>query len=159
MASLSPPERRSKLPKVKQACDCCHARKIRCDGVNPCANCETAVLQCTYYMVHRKTGPKGPREGKLPDYYSQKRGKVVGTSVNTPRSLRLPIVPSEIEHGRVLPASKYADINDLVFEPSPLLSDDIIKRCVYGFFKHKYPIMPVLDSEHIHASLPYMRND
>lgn len=117
------------------------------------------MLQCTYYMVHRKTGPKGPREGKLPDYYSQKRGKVVGTSVNTPRSLRLPIVPSEIEHGRVLPASKYADINDLVFEPSPLLSDDIIKRCVYGFFKHKYPIMPVLDSEHIHASLPYMRND
>ncbi|KFY10570.1 hypothetical protein V492_04950 [Pseudogymnoascus sp. VKM F-4246] len=110
-------------------------------------------------MVHRKSGPKGPREGKLRDHHSQKRDKVVGASVNSPRSLPSPTVRSEIEHNRVLPASKYADIIDSGFEPSPLLSDDIIKRCVYGFFKHKYPIMPVLDSEHIYDILPYMRND
>ncbi|KIM92954.1 hypothetical protein OIDMADRAFT_173626 [Oidiodendron maius Zn] len=32
--------------KVRQACDCCHNRKIRCDATKPCGNCEVGGLLC-----------------------------------------------------------------------------------------------------------------
>jgi hypothetical protein len=32
----SPTSTMKKPPKIKQACDCCHARKIRCDGASVC---------------------------------------------------------------------------------------------------------------------------
>ncbi|KKY37723.1 putative c6 zinc finger protein [Diaporthe ampelina] len=46
---------------VKRACDACHRRKVKCDGVNPCRNCHTAQLGCTYHAIPQKKGPKGSR--------------------------------------------------------------------------------------------------
>src|SRR5271170_3597577 len=54
-------QRPRKLAKVKQACDCCHARKIRCDGNQSCVNCQMADLRCTYLAMPKKKGPKGQR--------------------------------------------------------------------------------------------------
>ncbi|KAF0331244.1 putative sucrose utilization protein SUC1 [Colletotrichum asianum] len=47
--------------RIRQACDVCHTRKIRCDGRRPCMNCRLARVDCTYNAVPKKTGPKGPR--------------------------------------------------------------------------------------------------
>src|SRR5271163_4425901 len=55
--TAAPPK---KPPKIKQACDCCHARKIRCDGAAPCSNCQATSLPCTYLLIPKKKGPKGP---------------------------------------------------------------------------------------------------
>jgi hypothetical protein len=52
-----------RVPKVKQACDSCHARKVKCDGTCPCSQCTVAELRCTYLAVQKKKGPqkKGPQ--------------------------------------------------------------------------------------------------
>src|SRR2546430_2844811 len=62
--SSQPQSSSRRIQKVRQACDCCHARKIRCDGKNPCANCQITELQCTYLAVPKKKGPKGRRTNK-----------------------------------------------------------------------------------------------
>jgi hypothetical protein len=76
--------------------------------------------------------------------------------IATARSVPAPIVPRNIEQ-RQLPADNSLD-QTFGFELSPLCSPDIIRRCVDGFFAHKYPIMPILDREHVYASLPHLRN-
>ncbi|KAH8810700.1 hypothetical protein F5884DRAFT_780149 [Xylogone sp. PMI_703] len=44
------------------------------------------------------------------------------------------------------------------FQPSPLLSPEIIERCLYAFFAYKYPIMPILDREETYSSVHYLHN-
>ncbi|KAF4624622.1 hypothetical protein G7Y89_g13549 [Cudoniella acicularis] len=39
------------LPAAKRACDACHRRKVKCDGINPCRNCSSAQLSCTYHAI------------------------------------------------------------------------------------------------------------
>lgn len=41
-----------------RACDCCRARKVKCDSQLPCKGCVTSKLTCTYNHVPRKKGPK-----------------------------------------------------------------------------------------------------
>lgn len=42
----------------------------------------------------------------------------------------------------------------IVFEPSPLLTLTVAEQFVQVFFKHKYPITPILHQEDFYASLP-----
>jgi hypothetical protein len=152
-----PPELRRKLSKVKQACDCCHARKIRCDGEDPCANCEATELRCSYLILPKKTGPKGPRIGKSPGLCRRQREHMVDVNgITTAHSVPAPIAPRNSEQ-RQLSADNSLD-QAFGFKPSPLCSPDIIRRCVDSFFAHKYPIMPILDRDHVYASLPHLRN-
>ncbi|KAG5928741.1 hypothetical protein E4U42_000054 [Claviceps africana] len=58
---------RRRFCKVRQACDSCRARKIRCDGLRPCANCLHVNCACTYLAVPKKTGPKGRRKARPVD--------------------------------------------------------------------------------------------
>jgi hypothetical protein len=147
------PEPRKKLLKVKQACDCCHTRKIRCDGDDPCANCQAIDLRCTYLTVPKKKGPKGPRTGKTSATYRRRREQYLSGDPG-PR-IPPPIVPHQVEQPQV----SANDTSNAIFgfEPPPLISSDIIRRCVDGFFAHKYPLMPVLDRELTYASLNDLR--
>jgi hypothetical protein len=155
--SSQPLELRRAISKVKQACDCCHARKIRCDGEDPCANCSVTQLRCSYLLVHKKTGPKGQRVGRSPGMHRGRTERLVSVNgIITARRVPAPIVPRNSEQGQ-LPADNSFD-QTFGFEPSPLCSPDIIRRCVDGFFAHKYPIMPILDRKHVYASLPHLRN-
>lgn len=58
---------RRRFCKVRQACDSCRGRKIRCDGIRPCANCLHVSCECTYLAVPKKTGPKGRRKARPVD--------------------------------------------------------------------------------------------
>ncbi|AMD18721.1 HBL181Cp [Eremothecium sinecaudum] len=46
----------SRVPRkrVSKACDTCRAKKIKCDGKDPCLNCEKYSLCCTYTYVMKK---------------------------------------------------------------------------------------------------------
>ncbi|KAN0089883.1 hypothetical protein V8E51_018462 [Hyaloscypha variabilis] len=145
-----------KPPKVKQACDCCHARKVRCDGEEPCANCVAAELRCSYIIVPKKTGPKGPRARTLPRAYGRLKELPANVNGITARSISPPITPQNTAQ-RQLPVGSSLD-QACGFKPSPLCSSEIIGRCVYGFFAHKYPIMPILDREQVYASLPNLHS-
>ena len=143
------PEPHRKLSKVKQACDYCHTRKIRCDGEDPCANCEAIEVRCTYLTVPKKKGPKGPRIGKATSTFRRRKEHILNG--NTAPRVPPPIAPQVVEQCQ-LPVEDSFE-GTCGFKPSPLISPDIIRRCVDGFFAHKYPIMPVLDRERIYASL------
>ncbi|KAH8585495.1 hypothetical protein B0O99DRAFT_530662 [Bisporella sp. PMI_857] len=44
ISQINQVQQRQKTHKIRQACDYCHGRKIRCDGANPCANCLSTEL-------------------------------------------------------------------------------------------------------------------
>ncbi|KAE8449311.1 hypothetical protein EG329_008212 [Mollisiaceae sp. DMI_Dod_QoI] len=167
-----------RIVKVKQACDCCHARKIRCDGEKLCANCLSTDLTCTYLAVPKKKGPKGkrknngPRPMQMPHLFTQNpppghtaRDEPLpslketfeldlGNSPHPMEPIRIPSIesqPAVIEDGAI-------DDVSLEFQPSPLVTDDLLKACLEAFFTHKYPIMPILDRENVYAKLPSLKD-
>lgn len=51
---LAPPSN----PILKQACDNCRKRKIKCSRELPCDKCQRLLLSCSYSDVLRRKGPK-----------------------------------------------------------------------------------------------------
>ena len=45
----------------RNICDGCAFRRVKCDGLDPCAECESRSVRCSHLRVRRKRGPKGPR--------------------------------------------------------------------------------------------------
>jgi hypothetical protein len=136
-----------KLPKIKQACDCCHARKIRCNGASPCNNCQATSLPCTYLLIPKKKGPKGPST-RTPRAVLKMRMKQE-QSANSDTSL--PDIKPAISPPHVSPIRDNTFLDGFVnrgFEPSPLLSMEVVEKHLDSFFTHKYRslyVSPVLD--------------
>ncbi|KAH8752691.1 hypothetical protein F5882DRAFT_484178 [Hyaloscypha sp. PMI_1271] len=140
--------------RIRQACDCCHARKIRCDGEAPCKNCRATELQCTYLAVPKKKGPKGWR---------------------TVREFK----PVPIQRPRIFDQAPRPESFSPI--PMPWISLGFMKRssikwlhkrkrwalwtwlsiyrlccrriCLDAFFIHKFPIMPILDQESTYSMM------
>lgn len=126
-----------KPPKIKQACDCCHARKIRCNGTSPCNNCQATSLPCTYLLIPKKKGPKGPStrtpRAVLKMRMNQEQSAKSDTSLPDIQPAMSPPIVSPMKDN-VLPDI----IANRAFEPSPLLSMDVVERHLESFFNHKY---------------------
>lgn len=143
--TAAPPK---KPPKIKQACDCCHARKIRCDGSAPCNNCQITSLPCTYLLIPKKKGPKGPS--------TRTPKAVLKMRMNQEQSVRSDTSLPDIKPAKPFPLSSPIRDNqmpdDLVnrgFEPSPLLSWDMVEKHIDNFFTHKYrscPACPIFEA-------------
>ncbi|KAH6980874.1 hypothetical protein BKA56DRAFT_586098 [Ilyonectria sp. MPI-CAGE-AT-0026] len=43
------------------ACNTCKRRKVKCDGIEPCANCRISGLQCGYNARRMRRAPESPR--------------------------------------------------------------------------------------------------
>ncbi|KAG6034682.1 hypothetical protein E4U41_006467 [Claviceps citrina] len=156
---------RRRFCKVRQACDSCRARKIRCDGARPCGNCLHVNFECTYLAVPKKTGPKGRRKAKPVDprtasYFSTVLPSAVRASTAPssaeppcyPYSHHVPISPKQTPSPprEAADASVASDGGDFV--PSPRLTMDMMLSCLDAFFTYKYPITPILDrAEVLHA--------
>jgi hypothetical protein len=126
-----------KPPKIKQACDCCHARKIRCNGAAPCNNCEATALPCTYLLIPKKKGPKGPSL-RTPRAVLKMR-MVQEQSVNSDNKLsdiRTTTSPPIISP--VPDPSIPSSFGNRSFEPSPFLSMEVVEKHLDTFFTHKY---------------------
>ena len=169
-----------KAQKIRQACDCCHARKIRCDGEKPCKNCQITELQCTYLAIPKKKGPKGRRIAKDVKPVPIQRPRIFEHASNGPPATTREQQPIDTasrgtetndfslfnilnptpnvlspESGPTV-ASSSTDDNASTFRASPLLSADLVKTCLDAFFTHKYPIMPVLDKDITYAMIPHL---
>ncbi|OIW24784.1 RING-3 protein [Coniochaeta ligniaria NRRL 30616] len=147
MSSRTPQSPGRGRGKVRQACDYCRTQKIRCNGARPCANCTGAVLQCTYLAVHKKTGPKGPR-----------RPPTAQRSSREPRSVTPGIRQNASPHLASPDNSpqSHITVEDSGFRPSTAVQTKFIISCLDAFFKHKYPITPVLDRQQTEAALPHL---
>ena len=49
----------------RRVCDACAVRRVRCDGLSPCARCTNADLDCTRVRPRLKSGPKGIKKRTL----------------------------------------------------------------------------------------------
>jgi len=128
---------------VKRACDACHRRKVKCDGITPCRNCSAAQLGCTYNAVPQKKGPKGSR------------AKVITELRETQRQTSLSArVQSRINGAGGLSAP------DPALSPSPgLLSPEFVKECVNFYFDNLYTQIPILNREQIEQYMLYMEQN
>lgn len=152
----------TKVPKVRQACDCCHGRKIRCGGTQPCLNCVATSLNCTYLAIPKKKGPKGKRNGK------EALRKPISQPFNVPipqvvasQSSPAPAIDPAISEQPPLPDSDIFDdpsFGFTEFQPSVLVTNEIMMACLSAFFIHKYPITPILDREELFLLLPNIQH-
>ncbi|KAJ4264184.1 hypothetical protein NW762_005378 [Fusarium torreyae] len=124
--------------KVRQACDACHKRKVRCDGSKPCLNCRGSEVGCTYLAVHKKTGPRGPRHARRP----LGRPAPVAPQSPLPR-FNEGSYSSEPEKS----ASPSSSLSSENFSPSSQITEEVIRWCLDAYFKHKYPLTPILDRQ------------
>ncbi|KFH42459.1 sucrose utilization protein-like protein [Hapsidospora chrysogenum ATCC 11550] len=126
---------------VKRACDACHRRKVKCDGINPCRNCQQAQLSCTYNAVPQKKGPKGSRAKVISELRETQRQTSLAAKVQS-RSQGIPCPPST------------------ALTPTPgLLTSDLVKVCVSYFFDNMYGQLPILDRQSIEQQILYMEQN
>jgi len=112
---------------VKRACDACHRRKVKCDGVNPCRNCSSAQLSCTYHAIPQKKGPKGSRAKVISELRETQRQSTLSSKV-----------ANRINGVQSPPCSP-------TLAPTPgLLTTDMMKDCIEFFFANMYPTLPIL---------------
>ncbi|OAA59821.1 fungal transcriptional regulatory protein [Niveomyces insectorum RCEF 264] len=45
------------VTRIRKACDLCRLRKVKCDGIAPCASCTSLGVDCTFQYVSRHRGP------------------------------------------------------------------------------------------------------
>lgn len=127
---------------VKRACDACHRRKVKCDGVNPCRNCSSAQLSCTYNAIPQKKGPKGSRAKVISELRETQRQTSLTAKVHN-RMNGIPCPPEPIGGS-----------------PSPgMLSLELAKDCLDFYFTNLYEKAPILDQRRIEQQLPFMEQD
>jgi hypothetical protein len=127
---------------VKRACDACHRRKVKCDGVTPCRNCSSAQLTCTYHAIPQKKGPKGSR------------AKVISELRETQRQTTLSTKVSNRLHGRTSPPCAPS------LAPTPgLLTNEIIRDCIEFFFANMYPTLPILHKGRLEQQARFVDQD
>lgn len=124
---------------VKRACDACHRRKVKCDGTNPCRNCGTAQLGCTYNAVPQKKGPKGSR------------AKVISELRENQRQTSLAVRVHNRISGLEPPPSEAATPG--------LLTGEIVRSCLDFFFTHLSHRLPFLNREQIDQQIPNMEKN
>ncbi|KFA76504.1 hypothetical protein S40288_01569 [Stachybotrys chartarum IBT 40288] len=126
---------------VKRACDACHRRKVKCDGINPCRNCSSAQLSCTYNAIPQKKGPKGSR------------AKVISELRETQRQTSLSAKVQNRMNGISCPPAQG-------LAPTPgLLTTEFVKECIHFFFDNLYPQAPILDMRVVEQQLLYMEQN
>jgi hypothetical protein len=127
---------------VKRACDACHRRKVKCDGVTPCRNCSSATLSCTYNAIPQKKGPKGSRAKVISELRETQRQSTLSTKVAN----RL--------HGRNSPPCAPS------LAPTPgLLTNEIIRECIEFFFANMYPTLPILHKQRLEQQARFVDQD
>ncbi|KAL1876825.1 hypothetical protein VTK73DRAFT_9202 [Phialemonium thermophilum] len=125
---------------VKRACDACHRRKVKCDGINPCRNCSASQLTCTYNAIPQKKGPKGSR------------AKVISELRETQRQTSLTTKVQNRLNGVSSPPPSNASL-----VPTPgLLTPEIVKHCIEFFFANMYSTMPILHRQRLEQQSLYM---
>lgn len=125
---------------VKRACDACHRRKVKCDGINPCRNCSSAQLTCTYNAIPQKKGPKGSR------------AKVISELRETQRQTSLSAKVQSRLNGLGSPSCSSPSL-----APTPgLLAPEMVKESVEFFFTNMYSIMPILHRQRLEQQCMFL---
>jgi hypothetical protein len=69
--------------RTRLACDECHKRRIKCDGLSPCSQCVKNMTKCT---ISRKLAKRGPKAGHIE--YLEARVKML-EAILTPEQMMI----------------------------------------------------------------------
>ncbi|KAF7942969.1 hypothetical protein EAE96_010918 [Botrytis aclada] len=128
----------SSSSSVKRACDACHRRKVKCDGINPCRNCSSAQLSCTYHAIPQKKGPKGSRAKVISELRQNQQSSLSAKTANRMNGVQSPLCSPTLA-------------------PTPgLLTTEMVKECTEFFFANMYPTMPILHRERLEQQALYV---
>ncbi|KAH8704140.1 fungal-specific transcription factor domain-containing protein [Talaromyces proteolyticus] len=148
---------------VKQACDNCRRRKIKCNRARPCDKCQRLLLSCSYSDILQRKGPKFrtlyplaplhplasqyPTPQSVEQVYKSKSqfpldGSVSSLSWNYPAGEGYSS-PESMD-------SQYELHNYQMPLPQPRrLSSTVLLAHVNIYLKYLYPIMPVVRAEQV----------
>lgn len=126
-----------RIPSLTSAS--CHRRKVKCigEGTNPCKNCVSAGLNCTYNAIPQKKGPKGSRAKVLTELRENQRQSAIASSSHFDFSLA--------GNRSVSPVS-------LARTPG-LLTPDILRVCIEYYFANLYPTQPILHRQRVQEAI------
>ncbi|OBT74583.1 hypothetical protein VF21_07520 [Pseudogymnoascus sp. 05NY08] len=145
--TTAPPPTTTTSTSVKRACDACHRRKVKCDGLSPCRNCSSAQLACTYNAIPQKKGPKGSRAKVISELREQNRQSALSSKA----------------HARLLAGNAFATPPPLcapTLAPTPgLLTSEIVAQCIDFFFVNMYPTIPILHRGKLEAQARFADRD
>lgn len=176
-----------RAPKL-QACDGCRTRKVRCNGRQPCPQCEHFNLHCTFSPKKERTyGRRGRLVAQLRNGGSNKQTKPDSassfpplrprgsdgdreTSDVTPTSTASPqeqdTRPSEDQSTAGSSITNQGPLSaGLVGDaPSPLASHanytaEYFFALIQDFENYTYPVNPIITPEQIHTSIHLMSID
>ncbi|KAJ6442205.1 hypothetical protein O9K51_05758 [Purpureocillium lavendulum] len=135
----------------QQVCDNCRFRKTKCDRGLPCSSCVASSIRCQYLHTLRRKGPRGGKGRRL---LQIRQGLTQidkdHIQVSTPAQLRLEDMAAE-EHPRPSVGTGQLSGPAPSTERSKHQLAVALAANVQVFFKHLFPIMPVLNDAELLA--------
>lgn len=123
---------------VKQACDACRRRKVRCNNTRPCNQCNSAKLPCRSSLGRRRKG----RQGKTANILNELRSKetqVIESLSESPRISQSGVPGAD----PTFPITKQTD--RCQFSRSEgLVSPELVRSCSKYFFSRMRGTVPIL---------------
>ncbi|KAL1969257.1 hypothetical protein VTN77DRAFT_9449 [Rasamsonia byssochlamydoides] len=147
---------------LKQACDNCRRRKIKCNRAYPCDKCQRLLLSCSYSDVLQRKGPKfrtlyplAPLHPLSAQYQAPQSGNHAcqGNKHQFPDGCRTgfswnPTYESYSSPDSIDSHSQYELSSYRVF-PRRRLSSLVLLAHVNVYLKYLYPIMPVIRPDQV----------
>ncbi|KAJ5375555.1 hypothetical protein N7517_007561 [Penicillium concentricum] len=127
-------------PPVKQACDACRRRKVKCIFPKPCGQCRAAGLVCRTSSLRRKKG----RQGQTANILNELRAKEVEQTLVEDVNISPP--SAALRHGDTIPTPQSLLASGRCqFSKTPgLLNRDLVDACAEYFFSRMRGTVPVL---------------
>ncbi|PGH08401.1 hypothetical protein GX51_01227 [Blastomyces parvus] len=148
-------EARDATTPMKQVCDNCRRRKLKCNRLYPCNRCRSALLRCAYTDVLQRKGPKfrtvrppasaSSIGGKSPGPYSFPTPPNSALSGDFGHSFTPQLAPPFLLPGPMISTddTSWSDSANPQLAPTRL-SPLVILAHVNVYMKYLFPIMPVL---------------
>lgn len=128
-----------KMPRdtqmVKQACDACRRRKVKCNAQRPCSQCRSAGLSCRTSLVRQKKGRQGQSANVLSELRTQ---NAQGNEQSNPTIASLTVATPLVNptSGRCRFVRK-----------ENVLPRELIRDCSEYFFARMQGTVPILQAE------------
>ncbi|KAJ5109904.1 hypothetical protein N7532_002549 [Penicillium argentinense] len=124
---------------IKQACDACRRRKIRCNDTRPCNACQSADLVCRTSLKRQKKG----RQGKTANILQELKGKERQIEETNANSLQT-TSPGLITAPDRPPPPKRTDRCQFSRTPG-LVHQKLVQSCSEYFFSRMRGTVPILE--------------
>ncbi|KAJ5519233.1 hypothetical protein N7453_001655 [Penicillium expansum] len=127
-------------PPVKQACDACRRRKVKCILPKPCGQCRAAGLVCRTSSQRQKKG----RQGQTANILNELRAQEIEQALVRDANISPPSAALRLGDSIPTPQSLQASGRCQFSKTPHLLSRELVDACSEYFFSRMRGTVPVL---------------